>query len=322
LDDKDNPKLGAILQGSYKTTTKQDYSPFKASDGRDPFPGQIHGITSGYAKNLPQTVPKTKECPEMFVGTEYKTGFERKDFRSDSMQPAEKSNKELTGFIREMNHNPISMRPLEAYTSQSMTKYMYPTSTSIVQQDFYATRLPTGKEPLPSISDKANNSNGFTKGNRARADFATSPSKPEGFTTLGQIPRPVMNTVKKVDPAEAMNIEHPHGRVGVTRLTYKPPKEQEGVQETAAHRLGTVSTANKELTGFCENELPNVEHINPDRNPEKFVTQYSTKFGDPNPQGPARMGHTSGGVLPALTNGYTKSTQASKYGPIPAIRTE
>ena len=51
----------AILQGSYKTTTKQDYSPFKASDGRDPFPGQIHGITSGYAKNLPQTVPKTKE---------------------------------------------------------------------------------------------------------------------------------------------------------------------------------------------------------------------------------------------------------------------
>ena len=153
---------------------------------------------------------------------------------------------------------------------------MYPTSRSIVQQDFNVSQLPTGKEPLPSISDKANHSNGFTKGNRARAEFATSPSKLEGYTTLGQIPHQVMNTVKRTDPAEAMNIENPH-KMGVTRLTYKPPDQLYRGQETAAHRLGSVTTANKELSGYCENELPNVEHIKRDHNPDKFVTQYSTK---------------------------------------------
>ena len=50
-----------ILQGSYKSITKRDFVEFRDSDGRDPFPGQVHDMTSGFAKNLPQTVPRSME---------------------------------------------------------------------------------------------------------------------------------------------------------------------------------------------------------------------------------------------------------------------
>ena len=36
-------------------------------------------------------------------------------------------------------------------------------------------------------------------------------------------------------------------------------------------------------------------------------------FPDPNPSGYARGGHTSGGILPALPNGYTRSTRVAAY---------
>ena len=41
--------------------------------------------------------------------------------------------------------------------------------------DFHQFKGNSGKEPLQSVSKKANHSNGFTKGNKAVAEFAASP---------------------------------------------------------------------------------------------------------------------------------------------------
>ena len=57
-----------ILQGNYKTITKRDFVQFRDSDGRGPFPGQVHDMTSGFAKNLPQTMPRSKEVRALECG--------------------------------------------------------------------------------------------------------------------------------------------------------------------------------------------------------------------------------------------------------------
>ena len=62
------------------------------------------------------------------------------------------------------------------------------------------------------------------------------------------------------------------------QLTYKPPTSFHVREETRALQLGAVSTGKKELTGFCENELANLEHIRKDDNPTKFSTLYNYRY--------------------------------------------
>lgn len=62
------------------------------------------------------------QCVGGFGTSDYKCTFQQKEFRSDSVQASEKSSKELTGFTREPTHDPISSRPLEAFTWDSQTR--------------------------------------------------------------------------------------------------------------------------------------------------------------------------------------------------------
>ena len=57
-----------------------------------------------------------------FGASNYKHSFQQKEFRSDAVVASEKSNKEFTGFTREQIHDPISSRPLEAFTWDSQAK--------------------------------------------------------------------------------------------------------------------------------------------------------------------------------------------------------
>ena len=45
-----------------------------------------------------------------------------------------------------------------------------------------------------------------------------------------------------------------------------------------------------------------------------YFTVILCRFGNPNPLGSAREGHTGGGVQQALSNGFTKSTQVHRFG--------
>lgn len=163
-------------------------------------------------------------------------------------------------------------------TTSPSPQFMYPTSKSIMKQSFLPSSGVTGREPLPSVSRKANHSNGFTKGNQATADFATSASKPVGYTTIQQIHPLSMNTVKRESPAEVMNIVNPHNRSTVAQLSYRPPSYTKRVDQSRAQQLGAVATATKEMSGYCENELPNLDHMVQEGNPRKFVTQYTDRL--------------------------------------------
>ena len=110
-----------------------------------------------------------------------------------------------------------------------------------------------------------------------------------------------------------MNIVNPHNRSTVAQLSYRPPGYTRRVGESRAQQLGAVATATKEMSGYCENEHPNLDHMSQEENTRKFITQYTESFPDPNPSGCARGGHTSGGILPALPNGYTRSTRVAAY---------
>ena len=148
----------------------------------------------------------------------------------------------------------------------------------MMKQSFLPSSGLTGREPLPSVSHKANHSNGFTKGNQATADFAPTASRPVGYTTSQQIHPLSMNTVKRESPAEAMNIVNPHNRSTVAQLSYRPPGYTKRVGESRAQQLGAVATATKEMSGYCENEHPNLDHMSREENPRKFVTQYTERL--------------------------------------------
>ena len=171
-----------------------------------------------------------------------------------------------------------STPPTPPHPFSPTPQFMYPTSKSMMKQSFLPSSGLTGREPLPSVSYKANHSNGFTKGNQATADFAPTASRPVGYTTSQQIHPLSMNTVKRESPAEAMNIVNPHNRSTVAQLTYRPPGYTKKVGESRAQQLGAVATATKEMSGYCENEHPNLDHMSREENPRKFVTQYTERL--------------------------------------------
>ena len=70
--------------------------------------------------SLPAAPPP--QCMGGCGASDYKHTFQQKEFRSDSVQASEKSSKEPTGFTREQPHDPISSRPLEAFTWDSQTR--------------------------------------------------------------------------------------------------------------------------------------------------------------------------------------------------------
>ena len=157
------------------------------------------------------------------------------------------------------------------------TQFMYPTSMSMMKQSFLPSSGLTGRKPLPSVSHKANHSNGFTKGKQA-TDFAPTASRPVGYTTSQQVHLLSMNTVKRESATEAMNIVNPHNRSTVAQLSYRPPGYTRRVGESRAHQLGAVATATKEMNGYCENEHPNLDHMSQEENTRKFVTQYTERL--------------------------------------------
>ena len=50
-----------LLKDNYDSHTKKEYVKYRMPCGNDPFPGKVQPFTSGFAHNLPRTVPTSRQ---------------------------------------------------------------------------------------------------------------------------------------------------------------------------------------------------------------------------------------------------------------------
>ncbi len=54
-------RCSKLLVDNYVSLTRRDYVGYVGPDGRDTFPAKVHSGWSGYAHNVPKTVPTTAQ---------------------------------------------------------------------------------------------------------------------------------------------------------------------------------------------------------------------------------------------------------------------
>ena len=132
-----------------------------------------------------------------------------------------------------------------------------------------------GKEPLPAISSRSQQENGYTAGNRDQPEFAPRSMQRVGYSLRSELHPCVAERIKKQDPTEYVNITQPDNRTTLHQNTFMgeqcaPPSE--------SRKLGREVVGNKELSGYVDNHAPYTERLYGDKDPEQFQTYYGNKL--------------------------------------------
>jgi len=150
-----------------------------------------------------------------------------------------------------------------------------PTGSSVMQQDFTSHKYMNGKEPLPAISDRSQQDNGYTAGNRNQPEFAPRSMQRIGYTTRSELHPSAVEHVKKQDPTEYVNITQPDNKTTLKQNTFLG---EQHAPLSEAKKLGREMVGNKELSGYVDNHAPYTERLYGDRDPEQFHTYYGDKL--------------------------------------------
>ncbi|KAK2563819.1 Protein phosphatase 1 regulatory subunit 32 [Acropora cervicornis] len=223
LDELDNPALGKLLTDNYASITKKHFLLSKGSSGIDPFSrGLYMTAASGFVKDIPVTVPRSRQVRDVHIDTRAKgtvypyhrsllytlkhkdpisreNGFHGPSYMSTESQtnfpgtPKQRMDtskktmgyKEGSGFTHAHNDEPITFNPMEAYEG-----------------------IRDGNEKLPILSHGSERNTGFTHGTKARPVFYSKLG--QEYTKLGDLHPRVQERVKKVDPAEYSNMANPN----------------------------------------------------------------------------------------------------------------
>ncbi|EDO43736.1 predicted protein [Nematostella vectensis] len=351
LDELDNPAMGSLVADNYASITKKHFLPSKGSPGNDPFSrGMFMTATSGFVKDIPGTLPRSKQVAAvhvdtsragtvypfhrpilhslsqkdpisrenarhgpLYMSTEAHTNF--KGIPSQRMDTSKKTvgYKEGSGFTHAYNDEPITFYPMEAYEGLRDPRFTHrPTGFSIMKGSFRPVEYQHGNEQLPVLSHGSERNTGFTHGTKARPVFYHH-TMDEAYTKLNETHPRVQERVQKRDPCEFSNMTNPHNHTSMAKLTFRG-KQRQDLSE--AGRLGNTAVGNKELTGYSENNDQFFETAETADTLRRFGTHYRAKFYDMNPMGEARMGRTRGEVMVQLPDGFTKSTSVHEFGPV------
>lgn len=349
LDELDNPVMGRLLTDNYASITKKHFLPSKGSSGIDPFSKGLHmTATSGFVKDIPVTVPRSRKVRDVHIDTRAKgtvypyhrpllytlkqkdpiyreNGFHGPSYMSTETHtnfpgiPNQRMDtstktvgyKEGSGFTHAYSDEPITFNPMEAHEGMRDPRWTHrPTGFSIMKKDFLPVEYLHGNEKLPTLSHGSERSTGFTHGTKARPVFYSKLG--EEYTKLGDLHPRIQEKMKKMDPAEYSNMANPSTFSSIAKISFKGKQRTD---PTEAERLGNVSLGTKELTGYSENNDQYFETAETAESLRRFNTHYNAKHYDMNPRGDDRKGRTEGNVFTQLPNGFTKGTSVHSFGP-------
>lgn len=313
LDQTDNPTLADICSKNYHTVTELEFQPYKENSGKEPLPGSVHQVGSGFVRQKPITFSTEADGPKYMVSETYQR------FKGD--QPDRKCSQHVdvsmktvghpegTGFTHAYNVEPITFIPADPHKNDKPGWHTgRPTGISIMKTDFLRSEYPHGDEPLPNLAAGSDRGTGFTR-EKAKPLYVHRNPK-DAYDRADDIPDLRLQRTKKTDPTDYLNMVHPNNYSSITKDVFRG---QQRPSQNEADRLERTGVGKQELSGYSENNDRFVA-VNDDY--RRFTTHYMTRFGpDPTPYGKDREGHTRGGIQQQKPDGFTKSTSVHSHGP-------
>ncbi|CAG2189017.1 PPP1R32 [Mytilus edulis] len=348
LDQSDNPTLADICSKNYHTVTEIAYQPYKENSGREPLPGNVHQVGSGFVRQKPITFSKDADVKAVFIdtraasapanilprskpllhriqakdpvelenegyGPQYMLSETSKRFRGDQPDRMDVSMKtvgdpEGTGFTHAYNVEPITYYPGDPHKND---------------RPRWQTHRPTGITIMKTDFLRSEYPHGdeplpnLASGSERGTGFTREKAKPlyvhrnpiDAYDRADDIPGLRLQRTKKSDPADYLNMTNPNNHSSLTKDIFKG---QQRPSQNEADRLERTGVGKQELSGYSENNDRFVA-VNDDY--RRFTTHYMTRFGpDPTPVGKDREGHTRGEIQRQKPDGFTKSTSVHSYG--------
>lgn len=312
LDQVDNPAMGRIVAGNYKSVFQRDFNPYAAPTGAEPLPLTAYQTPTGFTHDLgtkfSRTNPKGRYPLPASAGSagpsEYRAKFEGRPSDSLDLAKWDVGPKERTGFTNNTKlDEPVTYTDNSPYRNEKPGWMTHrPTGVSTYTTSFRTLGVPNGSETLPHLADRGARDSGFSSGTVLLPPFAHR-NPADAYSKLGDVPEARLQQIAKGDPTEFINVHQPNNRSSVYRNQYLG---KQGPDTTYADRLGNTRVGDKEPTGHVSNDDG---YVHTRDSAARFLTNYTTQFLDTTPVGKDREGHTAFGVLPAQADGFTKSTK-------------
>jgi protein phosphatase 1 regulatory subunit 32 len=347
LDELDNPAMGRLVADNYHSITNKSFVPFSFSDGKDTLPNSTLPGTSGYIRQVPLHIPTSHQIKETCIQSrvasapadilprhkpylwkiQSKDPTEMENFgygpSCSSTETSEKfqgqqpnrqidgkqvGTKEESGFTHNHTVELLTFHPDQAHLGDVPGFFTdRPTGMSITQTDFLRSQLPNGAEPMPKIAACSDHESGFSRSTKPYERYCRDPI--DAYGRIEVHPTVKVESIKKQDPTEYINLTNPNNKTSVTACTIRGKQRNE---PTLADRLGKTHVGWKENTGFTAN---NDKFVWTPDNPARFITEYQNRFIDRTATGADREGHTWGGTFPPKDDGFTRSTRVHNPGP-------
>ncbi|CAK8683286.1 unnamed protein product [Clavelina lepadiformis] len=215
---------------------------------------------------------------------------------------------EDSGFTHNKNIEPITYLADDPHTNEQPGLLTdRPTGLSVTDTSFNLWKDAGGKEPLPDIVKRSSHETGFVR--EKSGNLYTSRIPRDAYTGINNVPRLVAERIKKNDPAEYLNLLHPHNMKSVTSATFLGKQRRDFTEEELLER---ENMGEKELSGHCQNNDRYLE--TEDLDPTRYLSNYNMRHYDMNPEGKDREGWVMGGLQNAQENGYCRDFKVHSMG--------
>lgn len=259
-DNLDNPAIGFLLSNNYETITKQHYRG-NAHPAIGIPNNVTGATGSGFVRERPLTIPCALEASGVFYdsrryggqslcgipprhkpilhkiartdpseeenhlrGPRYMTSEMKAKFLGDKTAPLNIHHKDVgalenSGFTDNQQIEPINFKEKRSYGWNDYGQGILPPNSSVTGTSYSLWKDDDGRKSLPQIQEKASKETGFIKQQPRQLYTSRKPS--DAYLSLLNVPALLRERMRKNDPSEYLNMEHPNNKTSVTTSIYQ-----------------------------------------------------------------------------------------------------
>ncbi|PAA56874.1 hypothetical protein BOX15_Mlig019693g1, partial [Macrostomum lignano] len=165
LDQVDNPAIGRIVAGNYRTVFQRDFNPYSTPTGSEPLPLTAHKVPTGFVRDamlMPmqrrrQGPPQPLTRAATVAGpSEYRDKYSGRQLAPVDLARSDVGPKERSGFTNNVKLNePVRHTEHSPHRNEKPGWMTHrPTGVSIYTTGYRSLEVPDGREPLPHLADR------------------------------------------------------------------------------------------------------------------------------------------------------------------------
>lgn len=293
----------------YLTSQTQSFAAPKVN--RTIQPENAATSTSGFVKEVPHTIPTSKEVYEKFGDTQLLVGIRptttarsittlrdplprenagtgpnymsteaRANFVPKPVYPntMEKSQTPIgpsqhTGFTSNTESDTILDRPSSPHNAFPFPA-QYP--QTLVQESFKAPGITKGDEHLPPLAFNGHQATAYTR--ECARSFPERVSQEKLFGGKSVVPSQTTERIRRNDPADYLNVAHPQPYLSTTRTQFNSQAFRDHESRIVVPRFGRYTVGKPIESGYSENEDKFISPTPTAADQGRFASVYATTY--------------------------------------------